>query len=178
MLFLWPIAWRRSASYSAAEGVVAGTAMIRLAQRHVEEAVLLWQRLRAQCDDTRQKLVLLQAHMQGYRDSMRANLSQGMPAASTAAYIEFIGQIEAIVAGQQSELGNLEDACGRRWQELMDARRDKRICEMLRERAAARDTLTASRRLQLDMDELLQRSVRKLGADAQSNQTNSGSGND
>jgi hypothetical protein len=49
---------------------------------------------------------------------------------------------------------------------------------MLRERAAARDTLTASRHLQLDMDELLQRSVRKLGVDAQSNQTNSGLGND
>ena len=76
----------------------------------------------------------------------------------------FIGQIEAIVASQQSELGSLEDACARRWQELLDARREKRVCEILRERAAARDTLTASRRLQSDVDELLQHSARKLGA--------------
>jgi flagellar export protein FliJ len=177
VLFLWPIAWRRSAS-SSDEGVVSGNAMIRLAQRHVEEAVLLWQRLRAQCDDTRQKLVLLQAHMQLYRDSMRANLSQGMPAASTAAYIEFIGQIETIVAGQQSELGNLEDACARQWQELLDARRDKRICEILRERAAARDTATASRRLQSDIDELLQRSVRSSALTRNQTRQSPGSGND
>jgi len=139
---------------------MSGSAMIRLAERRVEEAVSSWQRLRAQCDDTRQKLVLLQAHVEGYRNTIRTNLIQGMPAASTAAYIGFIGQIEAVVAGQQSELGSLEDACARRWQELLDARRDKRVCEILRERVATREAVTASRRLQSDVDELLQRSAR------------------
>lgn len=140
--------------------MLSGNAMIRLAERRVEEAVLSWQRLRAQRDDTRQKLMDLQAHIEGYRNSMRTNLLQGMPAVSTAAYIGFIGQVEAVVASQQSELGSLEDACARYWQELLDARREKRVCEILCERAAARNAVAVSRRLQSDVDELLQRSAR------------------
>ena len=101
-----------------------------------------------------------------------------MPAASTAAYIGFIGQIEAVVAGQQSELGNLEDACARRWQELLDARRDKRICEILRERAATREAVTASRRLQSDVDELLQRSARSSAPTRNQMKQEPGLGND
>ncbi len=140
--------------------MLSGNAMIRLAERRVEEAVLSWQRVRAQRDDTRQKLIGLQAHMEGYRNSMRANLLQGMPAVSTAAYIGFIGQVEAVVASQQSELGSLEDACARHWQELHAARREKRVCEILCDRAAARNAVAVSRRLQSDVDELLQRSAR------------------
>lgn len=142
--------------------MLSGNAMIRLAERRVEEAVLSWQRVRAQRDDTRQKLMALQAHMEGYRHSMRTNLLQGMPAVSTAAYIGFIGQIEAVVASQQSELGSLEDACAQHWQELLDARREKRVCEILCERAAARNAVAVSRRLQSDVDELLQRSARSF----------------
>ncbi len=33
---------------------------------------------------------------------MRTNLRQGMPAASTAAYIGFIGQIEAVVPAKRA----------------------------------------------------------------------------
>lgn len=157
---------------------MSGSAMIRLAERRVEEAVLSWRRLRGQCDDTRQKLVLLQAHMESYRNSMRTNLIQGMPAASTAAYIGFIGQIEAVVASQESELGSLEDACARRWQELLDARREKRVCEILRERVATREAVTASRRLQSDVDELLQRSARGSAPTRNQMRQKPGSSND
>jgi flagellar export protein FliJ len=157
---------------------MSGSAMIWLAERRVEEAVLSWRRLRAQCDDTRQKLVLLQAHVESYRSSMRTNLIQGMPAASTAAYIGFIGQIEAVVGGQQTELGSLEDACARRWQELLDARREKRVCEILRERVATRDAMTASRRLQSDVDELLQRSARGSAPTRNQMRRKPGSSND
>jgi flagellar export protein FliJ len=135
--------------------------LIKLAERRTEQAVLAWQQLRAQCDDAKQKLLLLQQHGEGYRDLMQAGLQQGMRAASSTAHIDFIHQIEAVVVRQGTELGQLEQACARQWQELVSARRDQRMYEILHERAAARDAATAYRRQQAESDEaMMQRAAR------------------
>lgn len=135
------------------------TSLVKFAERRTEDASAAWQRLRAQCDEARHKLVLLTRHAENYRDRMRAGLHRGMPAGSTISHIGFIGQIEVVVARQQSELASLEQVCARQWQALIDARRDQRMYEILSERAAARDAQTASRRRQADTDELLQRAA-------------------
>ena len=134
--------------------------LIKLAERRTEQAVLAWQRLRAQCDDAKQKMLLLQKHGEGYRDLMRAGLQQGMRAASSTAHIDFIHQIEAVAVRQGTELGQLEQACARQWQELVSARRDQRMYKILQERAAARDAATASRCQQAESDEAVMRAAR------------------
>jgi flagellar export protein FliJ len=140
---------------------VSGLAtLIRLAERRADEAVLAWQRLKAQCDDAEHKLLLLHKHREGYRELMRTGLQHGVPAASIVAHIAFLGQIDAVVVRQKSELGQLDEACARQWDEFVDARRQKRMYEILRERISARDATTASRREQAELGELLQRAGR------------------
>lgn len=134
--------------------------LIKLAERRTEQAVLAWQRLHAQCDDAKQKMLLLQKHGDGYRDLMRTDLQQGMQAASSTAHIDFIHQIEAVSVRQGTELGQLEQACARQWQELVSARRDQRMYEILQERAATRDAATASQRQQAESDEAVMRAAR------------------
>jgi flagellar export protein FliJ len=91
---------------------------------------------------------------------MSAGLQQGMSATSVMAHIGFLGQIETVVGRQENEIGSLEDACARQWRELIEARREKRMCEILNERAATRNADAASRRGQADIDELLQRAAK------------------
>jgi flagellar export protein FliJ len=134
--------------------------LIKFAERRAGGALTAWQRLRNQCDEAEHKLLLLKKHGEGYRDVMRAGLQQGMSATSMMAHICFIGQIEAVVVRQESELGNLKEACARQWQELLDARREKRMYEILSERAATRDAEAASRRQHAEIDELLQRAAK------------------
>jgi flagellar export protein FliJ len=135
------------------------TTLTKLTERRATGALISWQRLRAQCDEAKQKISLLKKHAEGYRDVMHTGMEQGMSAASMMAHIAFIGQIEAVVVRQEAELGSLEEACGRQWQEPLDARREQRMCEILSERAAARDAEAASRREQAEVDELLQRAA-------------------
>lgn len=123
-------------------------------------ALASWRRLRTQCDEAKQKLSLLKKHAEGYCDVMRTGLEQGMSATSMMAHIAFIGQIEAVVIRQEAEVGSLEEACGRQWQELLDARREKRMYEILGERTAARGAEAASRRQQAEVDELVQRAAK------------------
>src|SRR5215813_7211604 len=130
--------------------------MIQLAERQSDGALAAWQRLRAQCDEARCKLSLLKQYGENYRNLMHTSLRQGMSATSTIGYFGFIGQIEAVVVRQESEVQDLEKACARQWQELVDARREKRMYEILSERVAAREAATASRRAQAEIDELLQ----------------------
>lgn len=134
--------------------------LLEFAERRCEGALTSWQRLRAQCDEARQKLLLLRRHGENYRNLMQSGLEHGMAATSTNAYIGFIGQIEAIVDQQEGEVGNLEEACSRQWQELVDARREKRMYEILSERTAAREAEARTRRGQAEVDELLQRAVK------------------
>jgi flagellar export protein FliJ len=131
--------------------------LIDFSKRRVDGALTTWQQLRAQCDDAKQKLSALKQHGEGYHGIMRTGLQQGMPAGSTVAYLGFIGQIEAIVVRQESEVGHLEAACAQQWQELVDARREKRMYEILSERATARQLASKSRLRQAEVDELLQR---------------------
>jgi flagellar export protein FliJ len=134
--------------------------LIGIAGRRSEEALLAWRRLRAQCDEAMRKLSLLKQYCERYRGLMRAALTEGMPAPATLAYLDFIRQIEEVVLRQESDIGSLEAACARHWQTLVEARREKRMYEILGERAAAREVQAALRRREAEMDELLQRAAR------------------
>ena len=122
-----------------------------------DAAVATWQRLKAQCDEALMKLSLLKQYVERYRDMLNAGLGEGMPAMSTMAYLGFIGQIEEVVLRQESEVGRLEAACARQWEELVEIRREKRTYEIVHEKAAERELATALRRSQAEIDDLLQR---------------------
>jgi len=135
-------------------------ALIKFAGHRTDGALATWQRLRAQCDEARHKLAVLKQHGQHYRELLHAGLRQGMPATLTMAYLGFIGQIEDVVVRQENDVGSLEEACVRQWQDLVDARREKRTYEILSERAATRELAASVRRRQTEIDDLLQRSVK------------------
>jgi flagellar export protein FliJ len=122
-----------------------------------EGALATWQRLKAQCDEALRKLSLLKQHRERYRDLLNTNLGEGMPAMSTMAYLGFIGQIDQVVTRQESEVGRLEAACTQQWQELVEIRREKRMYEIVHERATSRELASALRRSQAEIDDLLQR---------------------
>lgn len=131
--------------------------LISHAEDRSDGALATWQRLKAQCDDALKKLSLLKQHRERYRDLLNASLGQGMPALSTMAYLGFIGQIDQVVTRQESEVGRLEAACTRQWQELVEIRREKRVYEIVHERTMSRELANALRRSQAEIDELLQR---------------------
>jgi flagellar export protein FliJ len=158
---------------SAIEAAVSGLAtLLKLAERRADEAIVAWQRLNAKCDDARQKLVLLQQHRDAYRARTHTGLQQGMPAGALVAHVGFIGQIEAVVVRQTSEIGQLEEACARQWQTVVDARRDKRRYEILAERAAAREAATAAQRTRLETEEALLRAAAPSGPISDADLTN------
>ena len=131
--------------------------LIDHAGQRSDGALVTWQRLKAQCDEALMKLSLLKQHRERYRDMLHAGLGEGMPAMSTMAYLGFIGQIEEVVSRQESEVGRLEEACARQWQQLVDIRREKRMYEIVHERATSRELAAALRRSQAEIDDLLQR---------------------
>jgi flagellar export protein FliJ len=133
--------------------------LINIAGRRSEEALLAWQKLRAQCGEAIRKLSLLKEYRERYRNLMRDGLQTGMPATATMAYLEFIGQIDEVVLRQESDLGTIEQACERQWQALVEARREKRTYEVLNERIAAREAEAALRRRHAEIDELIQRAA-------------------
>ena len=122
-----------------------------------DSALAAWRRLKAQCDDALMKLSQLKQHRERYRTLLNTDLGEGMPAASAMAYLGFIGQIEEVVLRQETEVGRLEEACTRQWQELTELRREKRVYEIVQERAVERELAVALRRSQVELDELLQR---------------------
>ena len=130
--------------------------LIAVAGSRSDGALATWQRLKAQCDDALRKLSLLKQHRERYRDLLNANLGEGMPAVSMMAYLGFIGQIDQVVLRQENEVGRLEAACTQQWQELVEVRRQKRIYEIVHERATSRELASALRRSQAEIDDLLQ----------------------
>ena len=134
--------------------------LIGIAGRRSDEALLAWQQLRAQCDEALRKLSLLKQYRERYRDLMHGALQDGMPAAAMLAYLDFIKQIEEVVLRQESDIGSLEAACAERWQDLVTARREKRMYEILGERATAEEMQAVLRRKQAEVDELLQRATK------------------
>ena len=131
--------------------------LIDVTGRRGDAAVAAWQHLKAQCDDALLKLSLLKQHVERYRQMLNSGLGQGMPAMSTMSYLGFIGQIEEVVSRQETEVGRLEAACLRQWEELIEIRREKRGYEIVSEKAAEREMTTALRRSQAEIDDLLQR---------------------
>ena len=131
--------------------------LISVTEKKSDAAVATWQRLKAQCDDALLKLSLLRQHVERYRAMLHSGLGEGMPAMSTMAYLGFIGQIDEVVLRQETEVGRLEQACARQWQELVETRREKRMYEIVHERVASRELAAALRRSQAEIDDLLQR---------------------
>jgi flagellar export protein FliJ len=131
--------------------------LISVTGRKTDAAAATWQRLKAQCDEALMKLSILRQHVDRYRQMLNAGLGEGMPAMSTMAYLGFIGQIEEVVQRQENEVGRLEAACTRQWEELIEIRREKRTYEIVSEKAAERELATALRRSQVEIDDLLQR---------------------
>jgi flagellar export protein FliJ len=134
--------------------------LVKLAERRARDAVLVWQRLDRRRNDAQTKLARLQKHEEGYRDLMRAGLQDGMPAAAIVPHFNFIAQIEAVIANQRDELKQLEAACAQHWEALVEARRERRVYEMLKERAGAREAALAARQQQTEIGDMLQRAAR------------------
>jgi flagellar export protein FliJ len=127
-----------------------------------DEQFMLWRRLMSQCQEAKQKLVTLGQFAERYRVQMKQHLEAGMPASASMTFLGFIGQIEAVTRKQVVEVGRLETACAEQWQHLVDARRDKRMYEILRDRASAAELAADLRRSQAELDELLGRIVKLL----------------
>src|SRR5665213_2422388 len=120
--------------------------LISVTGQKSDGALATWQRLKQQCDEALMKLSLLKQHRERYREMLRAGLGEGMPAISTMAYLGFIGQIDEVVLRQEGEVGRLEEACARQWQELIETRREKRMYKIVDERLASRELAAALRR--------------------------------
>jgi flagellar export protein FliJ len=121
-----------------------------------------WRHLMNQCDGAKRKLVQLRHYAERYRLQMRGHLSDGMEATATMVFLRFIGQIEAVITKQEQDLARLEQACLEQWQKLVEARREKRMYEILRDRAAAEKLTLALRRNQAEIDDLMGRIVKLL----------------
>ena len=128
-----------------------------MAGRRSDSELARWQQLRDQCHDALTKLSALKQHRQRYRDLLEAGLKDGMPAVSTMAYLGFIRQIDEVVLRQENEVGRIEAACARQWDQLVETRREKRIYEIVTERIASRELEAAFRRSQIEIDDLLQK---------------------
>jgi flagellar export protein FliJ len=131
----------------------------RLAEERAEEALRAWQRLDAQCAGATAKLDALERHRAAYQDRLDGGLAQGAASGLVAAQFAFIGQIEAVALRQHGELTELEAARARQWQELLSVRRERRIYEILGERAAADAAAQARRRGETRSDEVVQRAA-------------------
>ena len=123
---------------------------------------VLWRNLMGQCDGAKRKLVQLRQYADRYRMQMRGDLSDGMEAIATMTFLRFIGQIEAVIAKQESEVARLEQACLEQWHRVVEARREKRMYEILRDKAAAEKLAMALRRSQAEIDEMMGKIVKLL----------------
>lgn len=133
--------------------------LIDLAGHRSDDAVVTWQNLQRQCQQALGKLAALQQHRERYDDLMRVRLQQGMSAVATRAYLGFIRQIDDVITQQRVEVERIEAACVRQWQQVIEARREKRVFEVLGERVVAQELATALRASQREIENLLQRAA-------------------
>lgn len=140
-------------SYQSLADVVGGRA---------DRLQVQWRQLMNQCDGAKNKLVQLRQYAERYRLQMRSNLSDGMEATAIMVFLRFIGQIEAVIAKQEHEVARLEQACLEQWDRIVESRREKRMYEILRDRAAAEKLALALQRSQAEIDELMGRIVKLL----------------
>lgn len=129
---------------------------------HADKQQVVWRNLMSQCDGAKRKLLQLRHYAERYRLQMRGNLSDGMEAMATMVFLRFIGQIETVITKQENEVARLEQAVLEQWHRLVEARREKRMYEILRDRAAAEKLALALRRSQTEIDELMGRIVKLL----------------
>lgn len=127
-----------------------------------DEQFGIWRHLMNQCQEAKHKLATLSQFAERYRAQMRHHLETGMPAAASMNFVSFIAQIEAVVRKQASEVTRLETLCAEQWQILIEARRDKRMYELLRDRAAEAELAAGLKKSQAELDELLGRIVKLL----------------
>jgi len=127
-----------------------------------DKQFVVWRQLIKQCDDGKQKLAQLRQYAEHYRLQMGNQMRDGMAATTTMVFLRFIGQIETVITTQEREVTRLEHACLQQWHHLVEARREKRMYEILRDRAAAEKLSAALRRSQAEIDELLGRIVKLL----------------
>lgn len=121
-----------------------------------------WRQVMGQCDEAKRKVVQLRHHAERYRQQMGRRLNDGMEATATMGFHRFIVQIEAVIAKQETEVARLEQLCLQQWHHLVEARREKRMYEILRDKMAAEKLSAALRRSQTEIDELMGRIVKLL----------------
>jgi flagellar export protein FliJ len=127
-----------------------------------ERQQVQWRQLMTQCDGAKKKLAQLKQFAERYRIQMRDRLHDGSEATAIMIFLGFISQIEAVIAKQEREVAQLEQSCVEQWQRLVEARREKRMYEILRDRVAAEKLTAALRRSQAEIDELMGRIVKLL----------------
>jgi flagellar export protein FliJ len=127
-----------------------------------DRQLALWQKMMAQCDDAKHKLVQLRQYAERYRALMQKHLHDGIEATATMVFLRFVGQIESVIAKQEREVMRLEEQCRLQWQHLVEARREKRMYEILHDRAAAEKLAAALRRSENEIEELMGRIVKLL----------------
>jgi flagellar export protein FliJ len=93
---------------------------------------------------------------------MSLGLNDGMEATATMGFLRFILQIEAVIAKQESEVARLEQAASQHWHVLVEARRETRMYEILRDKVTAEKLAADLRRSQAEIDELMGRIVKLL----------------
>jgi flagellar export protein FliJ len=119
-----------------------------------------WRMLMGQCDAAKRKLGQLGHYAERYRAQMGAHLADGLDATAAMGFLRFIEQVETVVAKQQREVARLDLACREQWHRLVEARRERRMYEVLRDRAVAEQVQLALRRSQIELDELMGRIVK------------------
>lgn len=136
--------------------------LAQLVGTQADRQLVLWRQLMAQCDDAKEKLVQLRHYGERYRAQMQKHLNDGIEATATMLFLRFVGQIESVIVKQESEVARLEEMCRLQWQQLVEARREKRMYEILHDRAMAEKLAAALRRSQNEIDELMGRIVKLL----------------
>ena len=132
-------------------------AMGKLAERQVEEAQRRWAILAKQCAAARHKLQLLRQYGDSYRAQLEDGGRRGVIASQAASVAAFIRRVADVVAREEVQVRQLEGACEREWADLVDARRNKRMIEILMERQMLREAEEALRRSQSEIDDLIAR---------------------
>ncbi|MBU6506018.1 MAG: flagellar export protein FliJ [Alphaproteobacteria bacterium] len=132
-------------------------AMGKLAERQVEEAQRRWAVLAKECAAARRKLNLLRQYGDSYRAQLEDGGRQGVVASQAASVAAFIRRVADVVAREEAQVRQLEGACEREWADLVVARRNKRMIEILVERQMLREAEEALRRSQSEIDDLIAR---------------------
>ncbi|MDE2167725.1 MAG: flagellar export protein FliJ [Alphaproteobacteria bacterium] len=131
--------------------------MGKLAERQVEEAQRRWALLAKECAAARRKLNLLHQYGETYRLQLESGGRQGVAASQAAAVAAFIRRVAEVVAREEVQVRQLEGACEREWADLVAARRNQRMIEILVERQMLREAEETLRRSQIEIDDLISR---------------------